>query len=400
METIEVRQAKNRDEFEQACDLWADVFPEDRAFFRDRLVYDAAYSLDTTWLAWVDGTMAAAAQIFPFWMKWGTAELRVGGIGNVATRPEFRKRGLAQSILRLQSAYMKAQGYDLSLLMTGINPFYEKIGWHTLSHPTITAARTALKRTEIAGAYRIRAFEAGDLDQVMEIYEETNAGTIGPMVRTKAYWLGQTEWKAVRPDHFLVAENNGNIVAYLRYKTTKESVLHVADCGYRTGEEQAAEALLSDAAAKEQAAETVRAALPAGSALYDYLQRSGAGIGASTGHMWKSINFPGTLAKISSELALRIGQNGGKEGIQLPVSLLFTVGGEQALVRVGEGTVEALPVTDSVTYQTEFVFRDDEWLTLLLKGADAWENRKAQGGEYVRALFPERPFVFWSVDNF
>jgi hypothetical protein len=64
---------------------------------------------------------------------------------------------------------------------------------------------------------------------------------------------------------------------------------------------------------------------------------------------------------------------------------------------VGEGTVEARPVADSVAYQTEIVFRDDEWLALLLKGADAGERR---GGGYVRALFPERPFVFWSVDNF
>jgi predicted acetyltransferase len=71
------------------------------------LDYDKAYSMETTWVALVNGVVAAAIQIFPFQIRWGSVELKVGGIGNVATLPEYRSRGLAQQILHRQSSFMK-----------------------------------------------------------------------------------------------------------------------------------------------------------------------------------------------------------------------------------------------------------------------------------------------------
>lgn len=202
METIDIRPVVTQNEFERACELWGTVFPEDRSFFQDRLVHDTSYHMDTTWIASVDGTIASAMQIFPYRMRWGSAELKAGGIGNVATLPQYRSRGLAQLLLRRQSEYMASHGYDLSLLFT------------------------------------------------------------------------------------------------------------------------------------------------------------------------------------------------------LPAELLFVVGGEEAIVRIRDEDVEVMPVTQSVRYNVSVALSESEWVTVLLKGFDALQRQLPGGSEYVRALFPTQPYVFWPVDHF
>ena len=119
--SIQVRQIINRQELENCYDLWDSVFEVGRPFFQVRLDADSSYALETTWGAWIDGRLASAVQIFPYLARYGTVCLKVGGIGNVATLPEYRGQGLAQLILRQQVQWMKAMDYDLSLLFTGMN---------------------------------------------------------------------------------------------------------------------------------------------------------------------------------------------------------------------------------------------------------------------------------------
>ncbi|WP_274650997.1 GNAT family N-acetyltransferase [Paenibacillus humicola] len=401
METIEIRQAVHRGELEQAYDLWGAVFPEDRSFFQERLDYDPAYRMETTWLALADGTPAAAIQIFPFRMRWGSAELKVGGIGSVATRPEFRRRGLAQRILRRISEYMRAQGFDLSLLMTGIHSFYEQAGWHTIPEPALSVSRASSNEEfALPSAYVIRPFEGADLERVMRLYDDATAGMIGPMVRTPGYWKGQLAWRAVRPEHFLVAEASGEVAAYLRFKWTARRELVIGDCCCKPDATDAVRALLSRALELAGGAETVRAGLPAGHALQDVLLPAGAAVETATGNMWKALGLARTLDKITPELARNIRQAGLRDVSGMPVSLLITAGGEEALLHLYGETVEAVPVTGSVCYNLAVSLSDSEWLELLLNGASALDLPDSLAGHYLKALFPGRPYVFWNVDYF
>jgi GNAT superfamily N-acetyltransferase len=402
METIDIRPAVTRSELEQAYDLWATVFPEDRSFFQERLDYDTTYRMETTWIASVNGTIASSAQIFPYRMRWGSAELKVGGIGNVATLPQFRGRGLAQRLLRRQSEYMASHGYDLSLLFTDKHSFYEQVGWRTVADPVLAADAFALRRyAESKPPYRIRPFEeASDLTQVSRMYAQFIDEWSGPMLRTIDYWRGQSAWKAVWPEHFLVAEAGGRLAAYLRYKITRKSELQIADCCYEPGQEQAAKALLLAAAAAEKHAVKVKAQLPSGHILHDELRKHGAVVEADSSKMWKAFSLADTVSKIAPELALRIRRANGPGKPELPAAILLAVGDEEALVRVWEEAVEAEPVTDSVSYNAAITLSEIEWVNLLLKGSGALERPLPSGSEYLRALFPERPYVFWPVDNF
>jgi predicted acetyltransferase len=400
METIEIRPAVNRQEVEQAYDIWGTVFPEDRSFFQERLDLDADYALDTTWLAFVNGRLAAAVQLFPYRMRWGSVELKAGGIGNVATLPEFRRRGLAQQLLRRQCGYMRTRGYDLSLLMTGINPFYEQLGWRTVTDQEWAADAAELRSaSDPEGSGLIRRFTEADLDQVSRIYDRMDLDAVAPRKRSKEYWRGQTLWKTVRPENFLVAEYAGSVVAYLRYKTTAEHQLHVVDCGYGAGQDQAAVDLLRHAAAVEKTATVVKAALPSGHALEIFLQQHGAGIEDVTFKMWRSFDLNVTLRKIAPELERRLGQ-ADEPGAELPASILFSVEGEEAVLTVKNGTVDVTPVGETVTYQAAIEMTAQQWLVLLLKGYEALEKQGRTGLDFLHTLFPKRPYIFWPADHF
>jgi len=62
LEKIEVRAVRSKDELNEAYDLWGEVFPEDRSFFQERLDFDNSYDLNTTWIAKVNGDVAASVQ--------------------------------------------------------------------------------------------------------------------------------------------------------------------------------------------------------------------------------------------------------------------------------------------------------------------------------------------------
>lgn len=402
METIEIRPALSPGELEQAYEIWGSVFPEGRSFFQDRLEYDTTYSLDTTWLALVNGTMAAAIQVFPYCMHWGSVELKVAGIGNVATLPLYRRRGLAQHILRRQCEHMRRQGYDLSMLFTGIHSFYEQLGWRAIPDKELVMEARALQHSVSLEPYRIRSFEDADLAQVSRMYNELNCRYIAPMVRTKTYWQDQANWHAVEPKRFLVAEDSGQLAAYLRYTIGKQNELIIVDCGYQAGAGGAAMALLGSALAAEKHVTVVRAELPAGHLLADHLLANGATLDTNDTKMWKFFSLTATLKKMVPELTRRVQQAEPerKTDMEFPAVLLFCVGGEEVLIRVSEEAVEVLPMTDAIRYNVAFQFNDVEWMTLLLKGYGHLENKKSKGISYLRTLFPELPYVFWGVDHY
>lgn len=68
--------------------------------------------------------------------------IRVGGIGGVATKPEFRHRGVASAMLSRASEFMKSDlGVDFGFLLCRheVSPVYAKMGWIVVPGPTTFA---------------------------------------------------------------------------------------------------------------------------------------------------------------------------------------------------------------------------------------------------------------------
>ncbi|MDO8434012.1 MAG: GNAT family N-acetyltransferase [Candidatus Binatus sp.] len=62
----------------------------------------------------------------------GGAIVKVGGIGGVATKPQFRHRGVASAMLSRAAEFMKRDlGVEFGLLLCRheVSPVYAKLGW-------------------------------------------------------------------------------------------------------------------------------------------------------------------------------------------------------------------------------------------------------------------------------
>jgi hypothetical protein len=115
---------------------------------------------------------------------------------------------------------IQERGYLLSLLTTDINRYYEKFGYRTVAREVLTFA-------EIPPAADARTFDrARDLKDVMGIYDQYNAESIGPEARDEAYWL--TQFDFLGADTFLVHEEAGRLIGYMRAGYEKKD-LHVRE---------------------------------------------------------------------------------------------------------------------------------------------------------------------------
>ncbi|HEX7056299.1 MAG TPA: GNAT family N-acetyltransferase [Bacilli bacterium] len=399
MDSIEIRPAIHRDELECAFDIWGTVFPEERSFFQKRLDFDPDYTLDTTWLALINGQIVSAVQIFPYRMYWGSVFLKVGGIGNVATLPEYRGLGLAKRILRMQCEYMRKNEFDLSLLLTGINSFYSRIGWQTIPRQEWTVDAAVIRKSAHSTLHLIRTFDEKDLGQVSQIYDEINSRWIAPMKRSKAYWIGQMKWETANPGHFLVMEEQGRILAYMRY-VLNGNELRIRDCCYREENEQEALNLLSFILAKEQQVESVRAELPSDHVMAVFFRKIGGQPKTDNGYMWRMFDLNETLRKLAPELSKRICKSRLSSEADLSVALLLGVGNQLSLLKISHEAVEVQPVREPIAYNLAIDLTEEEWLRILLTGCGAFGKPTRAGYEYIRVLFPDCPHVFWHADHF
>jgi GNAT superfamily N-acetyltransferase len=115
----------------------------------DRIAFasDAANPDPYTWsqgewqlTGWVDGKIVSIVGILERTALAGQQTIRLGGIGGVATLPEYRARGLAGALLRASVDFMRdSMHVDFGLLFCGdgMVPYYSKFGWQVISDPVV-----------------------------------------------------------------------------------------------------------------------------------------------------------------------------------------------------------------------------------------------------------------------
>lgn len=166
-----------------------------------------------------EGRIASHVCFVPRPMRIGSAVIRAGTIGYVATHPAYRGRGLARVLTNHWTSETTAQGYHLAYVH-GIPDFYEKFGYR---HAFFDDGRDSAVWLDLAGlptqeaGLRVRPYQEQDLSAVMRFYEEDNQTRSGSLVRSEAYWrwlLSGLEGRGwVRREDMIVVEGNDCRVA-------------------------------------------------------------------------------------------------------------------------------------------------------------------------------------------
>jgi len=163
----------------------------------------------------VDGRIACHIRLYPREMRLAGGTVRTANIGDVCTDPAHRHKGFGGALLRDGLAYMAAHGIPMSIIHSGVTGFYASGGWETFPQRGYSfAPRRPLLRVPGIEVRRMRRH--ADLDAVARVHGAHSAGRSLAVVRDESYWRTHFSWVGDDEREFLVAEDDGGVVGYVR----------------------------------------------------------------------------------------------------------------------------------------------------------------------------------------
>lgn len=292
-----IRSAR-REDFPAIYDLLKVCFRNERIeYFIHQTEDDSTHRLHHTRVLEVDGQIVSHVRIFDRRMRVRGVTLPVGGIGSVATYPEYEGRGFATALLRDAIERMEGAGYALSFLFTGLLGFYGRLGWRVVPQRIHTAEPEEVAGMSATGDVGIRLFTSGDLPAVARVYRRATEGKTGAVVRSERYWREHMTWVRDDPEGFLVAEARGRLAAYVRSYVERDNHLHLLEGEALPGAEAALAALLGELGrlAVRRGLAPVRGVVPPGHTLADLLE------GLPSTHVRSGLPFPVMVRAMAEE---------------------------------------------------------------------------------------------------
>ena len=199
------------DELEKWLDHVTHVFSGGRQYFSNHWHNDPWRDPEGIQIAVDNGTIVSTVRVFIRKMFLHGEPVTVGGIGEVSTRPEYQRRGLATQLLKDSIRFMESRDIVMSSLH-GSQRIYSVEGWEKVPRYYARQPLTAKKQ----GVWEVRPAnfdDTAEVKRIAAIYDTYARKFNGTFVRDDmAYW---TEWVRTESPSAWVAERNGNIEGYV-----------------------------------------------------------------------------------------------------------------------------------------------------------------------------------------
>ncbi|GEM_PF-5167101 len=152
------------------------------------------------------------------------SRLKMLGIGDVGTHPDYRGKGLASKLMRFAVDYIREQGYPLSILFTDINSYYERFGYTTVEKlftvvPISTHSKGDFIRFE--GAEAVVPY----LKPMLELYNGMASKCDYSIFRDEELFLKELRWFFDDGGEGLALEADGKLTAYGFFRVTDDDVV-------------------------------------------------------------------------------------------------------------------------------------------------------------------------------
>ena len=204
-------RALHPEELEAWLDHVTSVFTGGRQYFSNHWHNDPWRDAEGIRVALDKGTIVSTVRVFIRKMFLHGEPITVGGIGEVSTRPEYQRRGIATQLLKDSIQFMEDRDIAVSVLF-GSQRIYSIEGWEKVPRYYARQFFTAEKQSE----WEVRPANFDDeveVKRLSDLYDRYARKFNGPVVRDEiAYW---TKWVRTESANAWVAEQDGNIEGYV-----------------------------------------------------------------------------------------------------------------------------------------------------------------------------------------
>lgn len=206
-------RALSADELEVWLDHVTSVFSGGRRYFSNHWHNDPWRDAEGIRVAIDDGQIVSTVRVFIREMFLHGEPIRVGGIGEVSTRPEYRRQGIATRLLQDSVAFMESRDIVVSSLH-GSQRIYAIEGWEKV--PRYYAKQQVAAQEQSGGGWEVRPANFDDETEVGEIagvYDGYARKFNGTFVRDELeYWRA---WVRTESPNAWVATRGGKIDGYV-----------------------------------------------------------------------------------------------------------------------------------------------------------------------------------------
>jgi predicted N-acetyltransferase YhbS len=413
----------------EVLELLVTVFDDtSRAWFEAGKT-DPPYPESFGFVARAGGRIVSHAEVLEMPVRYAEVTLRMGAVSGVVTLPEWRGRGLASAVMERLVAEMTARQIPLSLLMTGSQPFYERLGWSEWTPPGRSMrwadALDMVDRRAGGGPaqgpaalrsperYAIASYTPADLGEMMALYDRYSAGRPVTLLRPERYWrsvmvrwLEATEYPGQR-NAVYVARREGRLVAYC-FVYSEEDALFLSEVAYEEAEAVGPLVRAVVEGAGDPPPQRLAAVLPWESSALRLMETTGRSMpNESMGLMWRINDLPGLLREVRSVLERRLTALPPSSQTAEGVRLLLGCERAEVALAVSGGRLEIDspngPPGSSGCPRCRLAQAD---LVTLLLGSYAsaqWLEELGLPEEarpWIARLFPPSGGIFWLTDNF
>ena len=247
-------------------------------------------------------------------MRFGSAQLKVGGICAVGTKEEHRNKGYSRRVMEHSTEYMTDNGFDVAMLF-GIPDFYHKFGYATVLPETWVEFDTQDVQAATS-PYQIRKFDMKDAPQVLAIYAANNAERTGTLVRDPWKGFMTPGGFGMEADPYVVLSEAGEVIGYFVcggldvIRNMMEENCILCDIGFQDRTVFEAVVRFFADSADHAGVSRIRCSIPADHPFAIYCRRYGCRTNTYNpkNHlgMMRIINQSSTLKRITGELEKRL----------------------------------------------------------------------------------------------
>ncbi len=241
----EVRGARP-DELDRVVACIAVAFEDgDADWPRRHAQLDPNHRPDLHRVCMVGGEIVSALRIPVHDVRYHRAVLRHHGIADVGTPPPHRRKGYSTACLQDAIGLMEAEGAHFSMLYTGIQSFYERLGWAALPIPVPSFVLPESPRAP--EGVDVQPFSRDQhLSGVRAVYEAFNIARTATTLRDDRYW----ELRPAPDDQrWRVAIVDGEVAAYA-CADAHDRTLRILEFGWSRARSRALSAVFADAMAR------------------------------------------------------------------------------------------------------------------------------------------------------